>query len=124
MIQNLAAYFCFIFAAMSVVGIFAYPGGIEISIFYVLISVVWYQTGASFIKRKKWSWWSALILISLICVGAFMSVWGTIIAPIFDSSITGVGYGRWVSLFLLGSSSYIIYSLFQSRTKAEFTEKA
>ncbi len=109
---------------MSVAGIFAMPGGIEVSIIYIVLAGLWYQTGASFIKRKKWAWWSSLILISLIAIGNIFSVWETIIAPIFNSGVKGVGFGRWVSLGLLVLSSYLIFILLQSSTKNEFTKNA
>ena len=100
------------------------PGGIEVSIFYILLAGLWYQTGANFIKRKKWAWWVALVLIVLIALGNLISVWSTIIAPIFSSSVKGVGYGRWVSLGLLVLSSYLVYVLLQPGTKNEFINNA
>lgn len=121
MSKNLIAYFCFGFALISVVSTFAIPGGIEVSIIYIFLAGLWYQTGASFIKRKKWSWWAALVLIVLIALGSLISVWSTIIAPIFNSNVRGVGYGRWVSLGLLVLSSYLIYVLLQPGTKNEFS---
>ncbi|BFM13625.1 hypothetical protein R50072_37780 [Simiduia litorea] len=124
MSKNLIAYICFGFALMSIAGIFAMPGSIEVSVIYIFLAGLWYQTGASFIKRKKWSWWAALILFTLIAIGNLISVWGTIIAPIFSSSVKGVGFGRWVSLVFLVLSSYLIYLLLQSGTKNEFTTNA
>lgn len=124
MSKNLIAYFCFGFAMLSAAGIFAMPGGIEASIIYIFLAGLWYQTGTSFIKRKKWAWWAALILISLIAIGNLMSVWSTIIAPMFNSSVKGVGFGRWVSLGLMIISSYLVYILLQPSTKNEFTKNA
>ena len=109
---------------MCVVGIFLMPGGMEASIIYLFLAGVWCQTGASFIKRRKWAWWSALVLITLIAIGNLISVWGTVIVPIFSTSVKGVGYGRWVSLGLLVLCSYLIYLLFQPGTKNDFTSNA
>lgn len=118
--MNLVAYFCFGLAVMSFVGIFSMPGGIGVSIFYVIMVGVWYQTGTSFLKRKNWAWWVSLVLISVFCLGNFVSVWSTIITPMVNPNVNGVGFGRWVALVLLVFSSYLLFVLVQPTTRQTF----
>jgi hypothetical protein len=105
---------------MSSVGIFTMPGGIGVSIFYVLLVAVWYQTGASFLKRKKWAWWVSLVLISLFCLGNVLSVWSTIIEPLVNPNVKGVGFGRWFSLMFLVIAGYLISILLKPTTRQVF----
>ncbi|EGG92785.1 hypothetical protein IMCC1989_208 [gamma proteobacterium IMCC1989] len=96
------------------------PGGIGVSVFYVFMLTLWYQTGASFLKRKKWAWWLSFILISIFCLGNFASVWSTIIYPLLSVNVNGVGIGRWISLALFIFSSYLVFTLLKPDTRKAF----
>ena len=118
--MNLVAYFCFGLAIMSLIGIFTMPGGIGVSVFYVCLVAVWYQTGISFMKRKNWAWWVSLVLIGIFFFGNALSVWSTIIEPLITSNVKGVGFGRWVSLIFLLFSCYLISILIKQSTRQAF----
>ena len=113
-------YFCFALVALSTVGIFTMPGGVLVSLFYVFYAALWYQTGVSFMKRRKWAWWSAGILISLFFMGTMVSVVNTIILPLITPNLTGVGIGRWIALGLVIISGYILYLLSHKSLRKEF----
>ena len=81
---------------------------------------IWYQIGASFLKRKKWSWYACLIFIGLFCVGNLSSVYNSIIHPMFTENLKGVGYGRWVALILFIGSSALIKILISTSIREEF----
>ena len=118
--KKFVPYFFYLLSLMSLIAVFTMPGGIRLSIFYVLFSALWYQTGTSFLKRKLWAWWSALILLSLFSAGNFVSVYITFILPLVDASVTGVGGGRWITLGRLLFTLYLIFTLFHGATKSEF----
>lgn len=118
--MNVVAYFCFGLAIMSFIGIFTMSSSIGGSIFYIFLSAVWYQTGASFLKRKKWSWWASLVLISLFCLGSMLSIWSTIVEPLINPNVKGVGLGRWLSLIFLMVTSYLLFTLVKPLTRQVF----
>lgn len=118
--MNFVAYFCFVLAVLSLVAIFAVKGAIEISLIYVVLAGIWYQTGVSFMKRKLWAWWSSLILLSLFCFGSALSVWSSIVQPLITPGAVGVGYGRWASLALLVFTGYLVSVLVKPATREAF----
>ena len=121
-IRNVA-YFCYALAMLSAVAAFTMPGGLTLSAFYVVLAASWYQIGTSLIKRKKWAWWAAIVLLGLFCLGNFFSVFETIIRPMFNESFTGVGYGRWFTLVMFVVSSIGIYWMASRGVRSEFNEK-
>jgi len=120
---NFVSYFCYTVAALSMFGVFAVRSGIVGLIFCILLAGFWYQIGTSFLKRENWAWWVALVLISLFCIGSFISVYSAFVGPIFNQNMTGVGYGRWISLLLAVLSSYLVALLLQGATRNEFRKK-
>ena len=121
-IRNIA-YFCYVLAALSTVAVFTMPAGLALSAFYVVLAVSWYQIGTSLIKRKKWAWWASTVLLGLFCIGNIFSVFTTVIHPMLNDSVTGVGYGRWVTLVMFLISGIGIYWLASHGVRSEFSEK-
>ena len=119
---NLVTYFCYILAAMNVVALFTMPGSITTVLLSLFLAGLWYQTGTSFRKRKRWSWWIATILILLFSLGSLASVYITIITPFFDASIRGVGSGRWIALTLFIFSTYLLSIMLKASTRKEFKQ--
>jgi hypothetical protein len=118
--MNFVAYFCFVLAVLSLVAIFAAQGNVEVSLIYVVLAGIWYQTGAGFMKRKLWAWWSSLILLSMFCFGSALSVWSSIVQPLITPGVVGVGYGRGVSLVLLIFTGYLASVLVKPATREAF----
>ncbi len=102
------------------IGIIAMRSGIMGSIFCILLAGFWYQIGTSFLKRENWAWWVALVLISLFLLGSLISVYSSFLVPMFNQNVTGVGYGRWMSLFLTVLTSYLVVLMLQGATRSEF----
>ena len=84
------------------------------------MAVIFSYVGLSFNKRKQWAWWTSLIFFCILFVNAFDSVWLTIILPIFEPNVTGVGVGRWVTLGLLALYSVLIFILLEQGTRKAF----
>lgn len=117
------AYLSYFFAALSVVATFTMPSDLTQVTFAIVLAALWYQVATSLVKRKKWAWWASVTLLGLLGLANFSSVFRTIIAPMFDEAVTGVGYGRWVALAMVVLSGMCIYWLTSNGVRSEFSEK-
>jgi len=120
---NLISFFCYTLALLSIVGAIAMRSGAIGSIFCILLAGFWYQIGTSFWKREAWAWWVALVSVILFLIGSFVSVYSSLLIPLFSQDVASVGYGRWISLFFTVLLSYLMIILLQSATRSEFRKK-
>jgi len=114
------AVFCFCFSALCCIafGVSAFKGNVEFLL--LVIAAIWYQVGASLIKKKGWAWHACLALVGITCISSLNSVFNTIVLPAFNEDVTGVGYGRWIALMLLLISGILIKSLIGKPVRDEF----
>jgi hypothetical protein len=114
------AIFCFCFSVLCCIafGVSVFKG--NAAFLLLVIAAIWYQVGASLIKKKKWAWYTCLTLVGITCISSLNSVFNTIVLPAFSEDVTGVGYGRWIALLLLLISGILIKSLIGKPVRDEF----
>ena len=114
------AIFCFCFSVLCCIAftISIFKG--NAAFLLLVIAAIWYQVGASLIKRKRWAWYACITLVGLTCISSLDSVFNTIVLPAFNEDVTGVGYGRWIALLFLLVSGFLIKSLIGKSVRDEF----
>ena len=110
------SYYCFFIALMSCLGVLTASSDVGLLIALVIVAL-WYQAGVGVLRLGKKSWWLAIILLSLFSLSMLSKVYNTIIYPIFNPSVTGVGLVRWLTLLFGVISIICIYLLFKYRAR-------
>ena len=120
--SKLVSYFCFLLALIMLSGIFLAPGLIE-KIIAVVMAALWYQAGAGTLKYKNGSRILAIVLYSIMFVSSAISVYNTIILPLFTPNLKGVGIGRWVAVILAAFSLFALSLLLSKSYRANFNNE-
>ena len=122
-LNRVVAYFCYVLAALSLLRLLG-----SLDILNVIISVglgaVWYQIGTGLLKKRNRWRQIALVLFGLTSLAFLSSIYLTIILPMFNSNVTGVGIGRWISLVLFVLCGWSFITLMSKNVRSLFISTA
>ena len=120
-LNRVIAYLCFVLAGFSMLRLLGSLAVLNILIALIL-AAAWFFAGRGLLRKSNRIRHFALWLFGLSAVLYLVSVYLAFFLPMLDSTVTDVGYIKWISLILLFICAGSFFALLKKRIKALYID--